>query len=210
MNRSALPMLVLASDYRVENPARVVSLLAGRKDALSEIGAHHVLVYASTRDPGRVLVLIWVRNHEPIVDLLRSRVFFDWFDLVGVTDIPGVFAGQMIQQIDVIPSTVARPPGVIVASMTRVADVPEIVARIHDGLGRFGAAGLRKLWIYEAFDDPLELLFVQEIDSEDAARRWIDHPDAVADWMGNAGADAYPPLFVGQFLHSLQIDSEPR
>jgi hypothetical protein len=208
MTDIALPMLVLASDYRVDDPSRVVSLLQNRESALSEIGAHHVLVYASTLDPGRVLVLIWVRNHEPVVDLLRSRVFFDWFDAVGVTDIPGVFAGEIAEEVHVVDSSMAKPPGVVVAVMTRVADVATLTAKIHAALSRFAAAGIRKLWIYRAFDDPCEVLLVQEIESEAIARRWIDHPDAVADWMISAGADAYPPLFVGRFVHMARIHAD--
>ena len=37
------------------------------------MGAHHVLVYRSIHEYGRVLVLTGVRSREPIVDLMRSR-----------------------------------------------------------------------------------------------------------------------------------------
>lgn len=67
--------LVIASDYRVPDPGRVWPLLQRNKSALADIGAHHVLIYASTHDSGRVLVMIGVRSREPIVELLRSRVF---------------------------------------------------------------------------------------------------------------------------------------
>ena len=92
--------MVIASDYRVPDPERVWPLLQRRKSALASIGAHHVLVYASTHDYGRVLVTIGVRSREPIVELLRSRVFFDWFDAVGVEDIPAVFAGEIVERFE--------------------------------------------------------------------------------------------------------------
>ena len=88
--------LVIASDYRVPDPERVWPLLTRRRSALADIGAHHVLLYTSTHDHGRVLVTIGVRSREPIVELLRSRVFFEWFDAVGVDDLPAVFAGEIV------------------------------------------------------------------------------------------------------------------
>ena len=96
--------MVIASDYRVPDPTRVWPLLERNKAALADIGAHHVLVYTSTHDHGRVLVMIGVHSREPIVELLRSRVFFDWFDAAGVDDIPAVFAGEIIDRF------VAEPP----------------------------------------------------------------------------------------------------
>ena len=90
--------MVIASDYRVPDPEQVWPLLKRRRSALADIGAHHVLVYTSTHDYGRVLVTIGVHSREPIVELLRSRVFFDWFDAVGVDDIPAVFAGEIVER----------------------------------------------------------------------------------------------------------------
>src|SRR3979411_830316 len=101
--------LVIASDYRVRDPARVPPLLESRKSALAEIGAHHVFVHGSTLDRGRVLVSIVVHNREPVVDLLLSRVFFEWFDAVGVEDIPAVFAGELVDRIDLTDSTSPAP-----------------------------------------------------------------------------------------------------
>ena len=97
--------MVIASDYRVPDPTRVWPLLERNKAALADIGAHHVLVYTSTHDYGRVLVMIGVHSREPIVELLRSRVFFDWFDAAGVDDIPAVFAGEIIDRF--IPAAAA-------------------------------------------------------------------------------------------------------
>ncbi len=198
--------LVIASDYRVPDPARVPRLLEKRKAALAEIGAHHVFVHASTIDPGRVLVSIVVHNHEPIVDLLRSRVFFEWFDAVGVTDIPAVFAGALVDGVSLVDSTTPAPPSVVVAAMTSVRDVATLVEHVHLALDRFKTAGIERTWIFQAFDDPREVMILQQIDNEDSARRWIDHPDAAAEWMERAGMGAYPPLFVGKFLHMMRID----
>src|SRR5271166_1272723 len=118
--------MVIASDYRVPDPTTVWPLLERNKPALADIGAHHVLVYTSTHDYGRVLVMIGVHSREPIVELLRSRVFFDWFDAVGVDDIPAVFAGEIVDRVvAAAPTTTSTPgaPGVVVAAIASVDDV---------------------------------------------------------------------------------------
>ena len=126
--------MVIASDYRVPDPTKVWPLLQRNKPALADIGAHHVLVYTSTHDHGRVLVMIGVHSREPIVELLRSRVFFDWFDAVGVDDIPAVFAGEIVDRFVAAPPTspsgapTPAAPGVVVAA---VASVDDEIGRAH-------------------------------------------------------------------------------
>jgi hypothetical protein len=198
--------MVIASDYRVPNPERVWPLLQRRKSALAGIGAHHVLVYTSTHDYGRVLVTIGVRSREPIVELLRSRVFFDWFDAVGVEDIPAVFAGEITERFEASPPSNPEAPGVVVAAMASVDDVSMLTEEVRAGLTRFAAAGVRKTWIFRAFDDGHEVMILQELDDEDRARRWIEHPDPAAPWIAGAGRGAYPPVFVGKFFDMMRID----
>jgi hypothetical protein len=198
--------MVIASDYRVPNPDRVWPLLQRRKSALAGIGAHHVLVYTSTHDRGRVLVTIGVRSREPIVELLRSRVFFDWFDAVGVEDFPAVFAGEIVERFNSSAPAQATAPGVVLAAIASVDNVSVLTAEIRGALARFQAAGIRETRVFKAFDDGQEVFILQEIDDEDAARRWIEHPDEVAHWMTGAGVGAYPPLFVGKLVGMMRID----
>jgi heme-degrading monooxygenase HmoA len=195
--------MVIASDYRVADPEQVWPLLTRRRSALAGIGAHHVLLYTSTHDPGRVLVTIGVRSREPIVELLRSRVFFDWFDAVGVDDIPAVFAGEIVERFGSVgPSA----PGVVVAAMSAVDDVPSLTREIRSALPRFEAAGIRETRLFQAFDDSHEVMILQELDDENHARRWIEHPDTAAPWIDGAGVGAYPPVFVGKFVEMMRID----
>ncbi|HXY66943.1 MAG TPA: fatty-acid--CoA ligase [Mycobacterium sp.] len=198
--------MVIASDYRVPNPERVWPLLQRRKSALAGIGAHHVLLYTSINDYGRVLVTIGVHSREPIVELLRSRVFFDWFDAVGVEDIPAVFAGEIVERFEVSPPPNPTDPGVVVAAIASVDDVSVLTAEVRAGLTRFAAAGVRKTRIFRAFDDGHEVMILQELDDEDSAHRWIEHPDAAAPWIARAGVGAYPPVFVGKFFDMMRID----
>lgn len=201
--------MVIASDYRVPDPSRVWPVLERNKAALADIGAHHVLVYGSTHEHGRVLVMIGVHSREPIVELLRSRIFFDWFDAVGVEDIPAVFAGEIIDRlVDDSASSARRAaaaPGVVVAAFASVDDVSNLTAGVRSAMDRFTAAGIRKTWVFRAFDDADEVLILQEFPDEERAREWIDHPDAAAQWMSGVGVGAYPPLFVGRILNMMRV-----
>jgi hypothetical protein len=201
--------MVIASDYRVPDPARVWPLLERNKSAFADIGAHHVLVYTSTHDYGRVLVMIGVHSREPIVELLRSRVFFDWFDAAGVDDIPAVFAGEIIDRFVSPPLSPSNPgaPGVVVAGIASVEDVSTLTTEVGYAMDRFTAAGIRKTWVFQAFDDDHEVLILQEFPDEESARQWIDHPDAAAEWMSGAGMGAYPPLFVGRLFDMMRIET---
>lgn len=200
--------MVIASDYRVPDPTKVWPLLTRNRSALADIGAHHVLVYLSTHDYGRVLVLIGVHSREPIVKLLRSRVFFDWFDAAGVEDIPAVFAGEIVDRFVVAPRDRSKAPGVVVAAIASVDDLSMLTAEIGRAMDRFAAAGVRKTWVFQAFDDDHEVLILQEFPDEDGALAWISHPDAVAQWMDRAGVGAYPPLFVGRLFETMRIETQ--
>ncbi len=198
--------LVIASDYRVPDPEQVWPLLTRRRSALADIGAHHVLLYTSTRDHGRVLVTIGVRSREPIVELLRSRVFFDWFDAVGVDDIPAVFAGEIVERFGSGARSAQSAPGVVVVAISSVDNVSVLTHEIGRALPRFEAAGIRETRLFQAFDDSHEVMIMQELDDADQARRWIDHPDSAAPWIDGAGRGAYPPVFVGTFFDMMRID----
>jgi hypothetical protein len=165
MSTNDIHSMVIASDYRVPDPTKVWPLLERNKAALADIGAHHILVYTSTHDYGRVLVMIGVHSREPIVELLRSRIFFDWFDAVGVDDIPAVFAGEIIDRFIAAPAATASTPGVpgvVVAAIASVDDVSTLTSEVRVGLDRFTAAGIRKTWVFQAFDDDHEVLILQE------------------------------------------------
>lgn len=211
MSTGIIQSMVIASDYRVPDPSRVWPLLENNKSALADIGAHYVMVYTSTHDYGRVLVMIGVHSPEPIVELLRSRVFFDWFDAVGVDDIPAVFAGAIVDKIVAGPQpkpAAPAAPGVVVAAMASVDNVGTLISGVHSAMDRFIASGIRKTWIFQAFDDHNEVLILQEFPDEESAREWIEHPDAAAQWMTGAGVGAYPPLFVGRFFDMMRIQPE--
>lgn len=198
--------LVLASDYRVSRPDRVGPLLKSRRDALADLGAHHVLVYESTTDPGRVLVMIAIHAREPVLELLRSRTFFEWFDAVGVEDIPAIFAGELVERLDIDSEPRPLVPEVMVSMVTPVEDLETLRSHVLDTAGEFGNAGVRKLFVFSAFDDPCEVMMLLQIDDEQHAQTWLRYFELAQEWLEKAGIGAYPPVFVGRFRGMIRID----
>jgi hypothetical protein len=196
--------LVLTTDYRVPDPSRVWPLLQRRRDGLAALGAHHVFVYTSTTDPERVLVTIALQTREPVVELLRSRAFFEWFDAVGVEDLPAVFAGELIERYDFVAEPNA--PGVVVAGIICVDDPAAFRGQVRETRDMFLEAGIRRVRIFEAFDDPNEIMFLHELSDVGTAERWLRRPDVAAEWFSDAGVGAYPPLFVGRLAHMMRIE----
>ncbi|MGV0747175.1 fatty-acid--CoA ligase [Mycolicibacter minnesotensis] len=201
--------LVLVTDYRVPDPARVWPLMQRHRDSLAHLGAHHVLVYTSTVDPGRVLAVMAIHAAQPVVDLLRDEAFMAWFDAVGVSDIPAVFAGSLVERIDLADlSSLAEPPGVVVAAVAEVGDTQALISHVHATEKHFTAAGIRKILIFQAFDNPREIFMLQEADDELGAGQWINEPEFASEWITRAGVGIYPPVFVGRLAHLMRVGGE--
>ena len=198
--------LVLASDYRVSHPERVGPLLERRASALVDVGAHHVLVYASTTDPERVLVVIALHAREPLLDILRSRVFFEWFDAIGVDDIPAVFAGELVERLELGAGAPDTVPGVVVSMVTPVGDLDVLRDHVRETRDEMSRAGVRRLSIFSALDNPLEVMLLLQIDDEEHAQHWLLYSELAAEWLTRAGVGAYPPVFVGRFQSLVRID----
>lgn len=209
MGEYYLHSLILAADYRVDNPESMWNALKARQDSLANIDAHHVVLYTSIWEPGRILVTIGISHPNSVREVLRSPAIFDLFDISGVEDIPAIFAGEVVEKIDLYDSAPSPAEnavaGVIVGVVATVDSVDDLMVKVHGALDRFRQSGVRKIWVYHAFDDGHEVLILQEIENEARARRWIDHPDAAAEWMSQAGFGAYPSLFVGKFAHLMTV-----
>jgi len=95
--------LVLAADYRVPDFDHWWAALAGDLPRLPGLGAHHVVVYRSLADASRVFVTIGVAGRGPVDILLRSPVMLSWFDSAGVDEIPPMFAGEVVEKLDLDP-----------------------------------------------------------------------------------------------------------
>jgi hypothetical protein len=207
MGEYDLHSLILACDFRVDDADKMWKWLKKHRDGLAAIGAHHVVLYKSIWEPRRVLVTIGIRQAKSIREVLRSPAIFEWFNISGADDIPPIFGGEVVEKIDLDePSPVEHVGRVIVGVMSSVEDVPALMVKVHDGLERFKRGGVRKIWVYQALDDGREVMILQEIEDEVAARQWIENPDAAAEWMSKAGLGAYPTQFVGKFAHLLTVD----
>jgi hypothetical protein len=207
MSEYDLHSLILACDFRVDDVDNMWEWLKQHRDGLAAIGAHHVVLYTSIWESRRVLVTIGIRQAKSIRDVLRSPAIFEWFNISGADDIPPIFGGEVVEKIDLYePSPEEHVGRVIVGVMSPVEDVPALMVKVHDGLERFKRGGVRKIWVYQALDDGHEVMILQEIEDEVAARQWIEHPDAAAEWMSKAGLGAYPTQFVGRFAHLLTVD----
>lgn len=200
--------LILACDFTVDDTDRMWRWIQGQREALADIGTHHLVVYASLWEPGRILVTTGIRQQQSIRRIVQSPKIFEWFDVAGLADIPPIFGGEVVEKIDLVDTASPTPTdAVVLGVISSVSDVTALVARVHEAAASFRAAGVRKVWIYRAFDDGQEVMILEEIDDETHLRRWIDKPDAAAEWMSRARLGVYPPMFVGRVAHQMTIDS---
>ena len=210
MSEQPLHSLILAADYRVDDVDTMWTQLKSRQSHLQDIAAHHVVVYSSLWEPGRVLVTVGIHNPHSVREVMRSPAIFELFDASGVDDIPAIFAGEVVEKIELFAEEPDDVAAVIVGLITTVPDVAGLMDKVHDAADRFREAGVRKVWVYRAFDDTHEVMILQKLESEAAARHWIDHSDAAAEWMAQAGFGAYPKVFVGTVDHIYTVDASGR
>jgi hypothetical protein len=207
MTDGELDSVVIAFDYRVDDVERMWQLIAERRPSLATI-ARHLVIYSSIWEPGRVLVTIGIRHRQTVAQLLRSSATFEWFDIVGVEDIPAIFAGKPVEKITVDELVCGDDtPSVVVGVFASINQASLLLQKLRDGRCRLKDAGVRKLWVYQALDDERELMILHQLKDEATARRWIAHPDAAAEWMTRAGLDGYPTMFVGALAHMLDIEA---
>jgi hypothetical protein len=201
--------LVLASDYRVDDFDAWWSRISSETAAIAHLGAHHVVVYRSLDDPRRIFVTVGVHAEQPPEALLRSPGVFEWFDSAGVDDLPPVFAGRVVEKIELHDQMDGgdEPPGVVVASIARLDNVAGLMDAVRVSLAEMRAAGVRRWWLYRALDDADEVMVLREIDTVQQAERWLTHPVVGANLLQDAGIGVYPPPFVGVLVQSIELSA---
>jgi hypothetical protein len=201
--------LVLAADYRVPDFDHWWATLTGDLPRLPSLGAHHIVVYRSLEDASRVFVTIGVRERGPVDALLRSPVMLSWFDSAGVQEIPPMFAGEVVEKLELTEEAVAPAAGAVIVAAIAPVGRPEgfdrLRASVHTAVARLAASGVQRFWIYRALDDQAEVMILLQIATERQAVQWVRHPGAAAAFMSEAGAGAYPPLFVGRLVQAIEI-----
>lgn len=195
---------ILASDFSLPSDEGIVDVLSANNDSLAKLGAHHMVVYSGLHDPRRVFATLGLHDRGSIDKLLRNPAVMDWFDAAGVEEIPPLFAGEVVEKIDLVDEPTDHT-GIIVAAIAPIDNVDVLLAKVRGSLRRFIAAGVRRVWIYRAFDDRNEVMILQELDTEEHAIAWVEQPDAAAEWMSGAGVGVYPPLFVGKLQRILEL-----
>jgi len=199
---------ILACDFTVDDVDRMWDWIQHQHEALASIRTRHLVIYTSLWEPGRMLVTTGIGRHQSIRKILQSPKIFEWFDVAGIEDVPPIFGGEVVEKIDLTDGSSTTPEdAVVVGVISTVNDVTALVAHVHEAAERFRRAGVRNVWIYRAFDDGREVMILEEIDSEANVRKWIDKPDAAAEWMSRAGLGAYPPMFVGKLAHLMTVGS---
>jgi hypothetical protein len=193
--------LVLASDYRVRDFEAWWSAISRDIEAMAGPSAHHVVVYRSIEDAARIFVTVGVHQQGTLRALLGSPRIFEWFDTAGVQDVPPIFAGEVVEKIELHDS---EEPGVVVASILPVNSVERLLSTIHANLDRLRNAGVLHYWVYRALDDAAEVMILREIATEQQAMRRLLPADAGAKLIAEIGG-VYPPPFVGRLVRSIEI-----
>src|ERR1700760_2656500 len=204
MAQPVLHSYVFGTELRVAAPDQGWAVLDRHKESLVDLGAHYVFAYESTIEAGRVLVLIGLDTEQPLLNLLRSRYLFEWFDALGVGDLPAVFAGETVERLDVGEAPTAGDE-IVVAAVLPVDDVEGFMGHVRISLDEFARSGIRRTVVYQAFDNAGEVMFLQQLASEESARRWTARSDVTADWLAAAGIGASPPVFVGRFAYAVRF-----
>lgn len=206
MTPQSVRSYVFATEFLVPRPESVWLVLDKHKESLVDLGAHYVFAYEATTDPGRVMVIIGVRTEQPLHNLLRSGYLLSWFDALGIDDIPAVFAGETVERIEVSPDPSTMPTDIVVAAVTPVDDVEGFIGHVRDSVDGFALAGIRRTLVYRAFGNADEVMFLQQLASEESALKWARRSDVAAEWLAAAGVGAYPPVFVGKFAYSQRFE----
>lgn len=195
---------ILASDFTMASEEQIVERLSENNDSLAQLGAHHLVVYRGLHDTRRVFATLGLHDRGSIEKLVRDQAVFEWFDAAGVEEIPPLFAGEVVEKIE-LESTPSEHSGILVAAIAPVDDVATLLEKVRASLRRFISAGVRRVWIYQALDDRQEVMILQELDTEENAIAWVEHPDAAAEWMSGVGVGVYPPLFVGKLQRIMDL-----
>jgi hypothetical protein len=207
---NAAMSLVLAADYRVPDFDHWWAGLSRDLPRLPGLGAQHIVVYRSIEDTSRVFVTIGFAERPPVDALLRSPDMFSWFDAAGVEEFPPLFAGEVVEKLDLgSPDGAAGPVAaagtVMVAAIAPVGQLDQVRDHVHAAADRIAASGVRRFWIYRALDDQAEVMVLLQVATEQQAEQWAQHPDAAAAFMAEARAGAYPPLFVGRLAEAVEV-----
>jgi bacterioferritin-associated ferredoxin len=97
---------------------------------------------------------------------------------------------------------IQRPTGVLVVAIYPVPDFEAWKAVLDAGRQRRAGYGALRHWVYQAVDEPNEVMVAVEVDSLEHAEAMLEADNEMREWLDKAGVDIYPAIFVGAHVES--------
>lgn len=200
--------VIFGADQQVGDFEAWLERLVAHPEAMASVGARHVVVYRCVQEPNRVFVTAAVHPQVSLEHFLSSGAMLEWFDAARDDDVPPIFVGHTVEKLELPrPDSAPGPSGVIVGSIGKIDSMHALIERIHRARTRFMELGVWRFWIYQAVDDPTEVMLMQELASEDYAADWLERRQRWAVWAAGPGVGVYPSPFVGLFVRHLAVQS---
>jgi hypothetical protein len=196
--------LVLAADYEVPDFEQWQKDLNQQRAVPPALADAHIVIYRSVDDAKRIFVRITVRS-QAVDALLRSPEVFEWFDIAGLEELPPVFAGRLLAEIDLKAPDHAGGDGVLVASIAVLPNVEGLINAVRASGDRMRSYGVRRYWVHRALDNDDEVMIMRDIATPGQARRWLDDPGVKERFLIHGGAGIYPPPFIGRPALTLEM-----
>jgi hypothetical protein len=204
--------LVLALDCKVDDFEHWWAVTRARVPQLASWPAHHLVVYRSLNDGNRIFLTVGLQGDVPLEPLLASPEVRSFFDASGIGDIPAIFAGRVVEKLELQQESdqFTGVTAVVVAGIVPIPDFGRFWERVHADIDKIRAAGVIRYWAYRAIDSAEEVMILQERSDESRATHWLQEPRAGREWMTRAGVGVYPPLFVGRLVEVIDIPRSAR
>ena len=78
-------------------------------------------------------------------------------------------------------------PGVLVSAFLLVDDIDWLLTEFRQQATHIQECRRTQGMVFQAFDDPREVMIVQELDTEEHAWSWTRRHDAATEWMERTG-----------------------
>ncbi len=202
--------VVVAAGYTVLDPQRWRKALDSQAQDLASRGVLNRWGYQSLANQDYVCAGVVVDTLAQALALLQDGEAARWLADAGVDEFPPFFVGRCVGSVEVGELPVVDRG---TASTTFAGAAKHIAVTIHSvsDFGRWlGAiraaaatatladAGVRRIWIYRAVDDPTEFLTALELGSAELARAIPRVPMLEALLIDEIRVAYHPGVFVGR------------
>jgi hypothetical protein len=189
----------------VPDDDRWESMLEAATDSMRELGVMRRWAYRSLIDPVEVFSGVLVSSAEKAMGMMRSLQMTDWLTRAGVEDVPPFFVGSRVASFDLTAGQ--RVDGqFVVASIHTVRDFDRWMTMVDTDRPWMVDGGTRHVWLYQAIDDPGEVMGMMSLRSEAAARSLLEGGLTRESWFDESGIDVHPPAFLGRRTQLVDYD----